>query len=168
MRELNLETIKIKLSYTVIEGNGYPDMKITLDEKLITSWIAHDDNDIEFSANLDTGAHVLRIHQLSKNHKTDGFRAFELQKIYVNDADLKHNIHNFVQWPELPRWEKTGKQEQWKDNLHLGHNGYLELNFSTPIQEWFKKIFRWGKPVKGQHSSFDGIKEAREKLKRLC
>jgi len=83
---------------------------------------------------------VLKIEHYGKNYVTDSVpdRYFELVRMHVNDVDLKHHLYNCRQTAYLPPWDTQHPPEQ---SLYLGHNGYLELRFSSPVNAWIQSLF---------------------------
>jgi hypothetical protein len=93
----------------------------------------------EFKCNLNI-RNVLKIEHYGKNYITDQNpdKYFELQKVFVNQVDLKNHIHKFKQTAYLPPWDSIEPPDH---SLYLGHNGYLSLEFDSPVNSWIQKMF---------------------------
>lgn len=85
----------------------------------------------------------LQIWHYGKNYNTDHApdKFFQLEKIYINGVDLKHHIHRFQQIAFLPPWDQEPPPST---SLYLGHEGYLELEFDSPVNQWIKNLFNVG------------------------
>lgn len=83
---------------------------------------------------------TLKIEHYGKNYITDQNpdKYFELEKIFVNQVDLKHHLHRFQQFAYLPPWDHSPPPDH---SLYLGHNGYLKLEFTSPVNQWIQKLF---------------------------
>ena len=95
----------------------------------------------------------LQIEHYGKNYITDQMpdKYFELKKIFVNDVDLKHHVHRIKQTAYLPPWDSVGPPAH---SLYLGHNGYLELNFDSPVNGWLQAVFGLtAETIHGQQTS---------------
>jgi hypothetical protein len=91
--------------------------------------------------NIDPVNHnTLHVEHYGKNYITDSIpdKYFELLKIYINDVDLKHHIYRLQQTAFLAPWDH---EQPPTHSLYLGHNGYLELEFASPIDQWIQSLF---------------------------
>lgn len=93
----------------------------------------------EFKCNLDSH-NVLKIEHYGKNYITDQSpdKYFELQKVFINQVDLKNHIYKFKQTAYLAPWDSVPPPDH---SLYLGHNGYLGLLFESPVNSWLQKTF---------------------------
>jgi hypothetical protein len=82
----------------------------------------------------------LKIEHYGKNYITDHTpdKYFELKKVFVNEVDLKHHIYHFKQTAFLPPWDHQPPPEH---SFYLGHNGFLALNFTSPVNDWIQRLF---------------------------
>jgi hypothetical protein len=87
-----------------------------------------------------TELNTLQIEHYGKNYITDSNpdKFFHLEKIWINDVDLKRHIQLLKQTAYLPPWDTEGPPDY---SHYLGHNGYLELKFTAPVDLWIKKVF---------------------------
>lgn len=103
----------------------------------------HADHTGEWSGEFECApgsCNILKIEHYGKNYITDQTpdKYFELQKVFINQVDLKNNIHRFKQTAYLPPWDSVAPPDH---SLYLGHNGYLSLPFESPVNQWIQKIF---------------------------
>lgn len=140
MRRYGMETIKLRLDYKSQSNNGWPFVMIKINGVILarfqadnTTWTG--DFDIELQQH-----NTLHIEHFGKNYITDSNpdKYFELVKIYVNDVDLKHHIHRIKQTAFLAPWDT---EQPPSHSLYLGHNGYLELEFDSPVDAWIQNLF---------------------------
>lgn len=82
----------------------------------------------------------LKIEHYGKNYLTDNDpdKFFELQKVYINKVDLKHHVYQFKQTAFLPPWDVVGPPDH---SFYLGHNGFLAINFTSPVNTWIQSLF---------------------------
>jgi hypothetical protein len=105
---------------------------------------------------------LLQIEHYGKNYITDQSpdKHFELQRCWINDVDLKHHIHRFNQTAYLAPWDTVPPPP---GSLYLGHNGYLELEFQTPVNNWIKKMFNVSSDtMHGQHTTRETLNEVKQ------
>lgn len=135
-----IETIKLKFTYRSQYSNGWPLIMIKINDAVIDR-ICADGSEWQRTHSLDLCAkNKLKIEHYGKNYITDSTpdKYFELQHLYINEVDLKHNVYMIRQTAYLPPWDTTSPSDR---SLYLGHNGYLELEFTAPINAWIQKIF---------------------------
>lgn len=137
-----MEHIKFKFEHASVNS---PLIKILVNGKVYANLQIDNNDPIIVECNLDDQKHQIEIVHYGKNYIVDGNRSFELKKLLINDVDIKHEIFNFVQIPDLPPWENwhtNNNPTVWVNNLHLGHNGKIVYtDFETPSINWFKKKF---------------------------
>jgi hypothetical protein len=87
-----------------------------------------------------SSTNVFKIEHYGKNYHTDSSpdKYFELTKCFLNGVDLKHHLHRFRQTAFLPPWDRVSPPEH---SLYLGHNGYLMLQFASPVNAWIQGLF---------------------------
>ena len=170
MKALNKEHIKFKFLYKSSHTYGWPLIKFYVDGYCYLN-IEANKQEAEFSCNLSAGKHLIEILHYGKNYKTDAAKFFELKNVYINDIDIKDQLFEFTQLPDLPPWEvwhDGGAQVVWPNNLHLGHNGKLVYdNFSTPSVNWFKHHFNNVIVPRGMESSNETLDNIKEKFNVL-
>lgn len=135
-----MESIKLKLNYQSQSSNGWPLIMIKINETVVDRFEANT-TEWEKKFNLDLNENnILKIEHYGKNYLTDHNpdKYFELQKIFINDVDLKHHIHKFKQLAYLPPWDHEDPPEH---SLYLGHNGILSLKFNSPVNQWIQYLF---------------------------
>lgn len=134
------ENIKLKLIYRSQNSNGWPMIMIKINNKILErfeadseSWSGQFDLDLQ-------DLNVLQIEHYGKNYITDQNpdKYFELLQVFINDVDLKHHVYNFKQTAYLPPWDTVYPPDH---SFYLGHNGYLSLQFSAPVDQWISRLF---------------------------
>ena len=131
-----MEHIHCRLEY---EADGDPNMKIKVNDRLIKKFKAKGDH-TEFSFVSSYKKIYLKIEMTGKNER-EVSKYFELKKIFLNDIDIKNMIWNTTQVPNVS--EKIKKKYKWEGNLYIGHNGYIEYTFESPIIEF---LFNYHQP----------------------
>ena len=104
----------------------------------------------------------LQIEHYGKNYITDSSpdKFFQLEKIWINEVDLKHHIQLLKQTAYLPPWDTEGPPDY---SHYLGHNGYLELKFTAPVDTWIKRVFNvTTDTMDGQHSTIEVLREVKQ------
>jgi len=98
-----------------------------------TEWSGHFDLDL-------LSSNVLKIEHYGKNYITDQTpdKYFELKQVFINDVNLKHHVYNFKQTAYLPPWDSDQPPAH---SFYLGHNGYLAMNFNSPVNSWLQSLF---------------------------
>ena len=131
---------------------------IKIDHKIVARFEA---NDTEWSGEFTiNNATLIQIEHYGKNYITDQVpdKFFELEKIWINEVDLKHHIHKFKQTAYLPTWDH---EEPPETSLYLGHNGYLALEFTSPVDNWIKRLFNIN------NETMDGQQSTRQVLDQV-
>lgn len=134
------ETIKLKLIYQSQNNNGWPMIMIKINDIVVERFHA-DSSEWSGSFCVDVQSHnFLKIEHYGKNYITDQNpdKYFELKQVFINDVDLKHHLHKIKQTAYLPPWDTVGPPEH---SLYLGHNGYLGLEFHSPVNSWLQTLF---------------------------
>jgi hypothetical protein len=140
MTKSKIENIKLRLNYKSQNSNGWPFIMIKINDQVVARFCAETTMwNGEFIVRLEE-SNTLKIEHYGKNYKTDQNpdRYFELEKIYINDVDLKYHIHRFKQTAFLAPWDIENPPEH---SLYLGHNGYLCLEFGSPVDQWIQQLF---------------------------
>jgi hypothetical protein len=83
---------------------------------------------------------TLKIEHYGKNYITDQTpdKYFELTKVFINEVDLKHHVYQFEQTAYLAPWDTVHPPHH---SFYLGHNGYLSMQFSSPVDRWLQNLF---------------------------
>jgi len=140
MKISNIKSIKLKLDYTSQNSNSWPFIMIKINDQIVSRFQANGSSWAgEFSIKLKK-SNILKIEHYGKNYITDQNpdKFFQLEKIYVNEVDLKHHIHKLKQTAYLAPWDTDSPPES---SLYLGHNGYLSLEFTSPVDDWIRSLF---------------------------
>ena len=158
-----MERTNFRFDFTV---SGMPLIKVLVDGKIYANHKLYKPGSISIDCDLSDGRHVIEIVHYGKNYNTDSDTYFELQKLYINEVDIKNEIYNCIQYPDLPPWEEWHNNNdviKWKNNLYLGHNGKLVYNeFTTPSVPWYhQKFSKVHQPV-GMTSSKDILEEIKK------
>lgn len=160
-----MEHIKFKFDF---KQSGMPLVKFVVDNKIYKNYRCIHNGSIEFDCELEDGNHVIEIVHYGKNYITDTDTYFELQKLYINQVDIKEELWNFVQHPDIPPWDEwhiDNDSIKWKNNLYLGHNGKLVYNkFTTPSIPWFHHHFSTIHQPKGMTTDNDLLQSMKEEF----
>ena len=132
-----MEHIHCRLEYN---SSGKPNIKIKVNDRVIKKFVAVDDH-IEFEFVSFDKKIIFKIQMTGKDEK-DVSKYFELKKIFFNDIDIKNMIWNTTQVPVVS--ESVFQKYKWHGNLFLGHNGYIEYNFESPIMDF---LFDYHQPL---------------------
>ena len=140
MTKLPTEDIKLKFRYKSQHNNGWPLIAILINDQILTTFEANENVYEVTHSFYPKGVNTLKLHHFGKNYFTDGNpdKFFQLEQAWINDVDLKHHIHKFKQTALLPPWDTVAPPEH---SLYLGHNGFLSLNFSSPVNTWIQDLF---------------------------
>ena len=141
MEKLKTENIKLRLDYKSQRNNGWPKMRVWINNQLIGEFEANSDLwEISVDINLKEHNNSLRLEHYGKNlaNESNPDKFFELIKCYINEVDLKYHIHKFRQHADVPKDDSSQPPEH---SHYLGHNGYLEINFDSPVDDWIRKLF---------------------------
>ena len=117
-----MERTNFKFDFTKA---GLPLIKLLVDGKIYANHRCTRDGSISIDCELKDGKHVIEIVHYGKNYSTDTDTHFELQKLYINEVDIKQELFNFIQYPDIPPWDNWHVDNhplEWKNNLYLGHN----------------------------------------------
>lgn len=114
-------------------------MAVVVNDVFVKSLLG-DSSEYECVIPVSKGTNSLRLMHFGKNYFTDcdPDKFFQLEKVWINDVDLKHHIHQFQQTAFLPPWDSEPPPVH---SLYLGHNGYLELKFESPVNSWIQTLF---------------------------
>jgi len=140
MTKYHTEHIKLKFGYRSQNKNGWPLIRVTINDSVVDVFEANGTEWTRDSKLKLKKINSLKIWHFGKNYHVDHGpdKFFELQKAYINGVDLKHHIHRFQQHAFLPPWDK---EIPVVNGLYLGHEGYLELRFSSPVNAWIQDLF---------------------------
>jgi hypothetical protein len=144
------ESILCTLEY---KANDNPKCKILVDNVVVHSFVAKDTVE-NFYFHVPKGKFNLKVLHYGKNMKTDVDRFIEIEKIFLNDIDLKNMIWETTQIAELPKWQNS-KDFEWRSNLYLGHNAYIEYNLESPIIDFLLEYHTKGTKVSSNMDSYD-------------
>lgn len=137
-----MERIKFEFRH---KSKRIPLIKIIIDNKIYKNLLVENNDPIIIECDLEYGKHSIEIVHYGKDYFNDGDKSFELECLLINDVDIKYEIFDFIQYPDIPPWEdwhNNNEKITWKNNLHLGYNGKIVYNnFETPSVDWFKKKF---------------------------
>jgi hypothetical protein len=162
MKNYNKAVIKLAFEYQSQYNNTWPFILIKINHEIVSRFQADSTNwecVLEFDPK-DTNR--LQIEHYGKNYITDQRpdKYFELKRCYINDVDLKHHIHSFKQTAYLAPWDTDPPPSS---SLYLGHNGYLELEFAAPVNNWIKKMFNVSNDtMHGQHTTRKTLIEVKQ------
>ena len=158
-----MERTNFKFDFTKA---GLPLIKLLVDGKIYANHRCTRDGSISIDCELKDGKHVIEIVHYGKNYSTDTDTHFELQKLYINEVDIKQELFNFIQYPDIPPWDNWHVDNhplEWKNNLYLGHNGKLMYNeFITPSIPWFHKRFSNIHQPQGMRSNKEFLQEMKK------
>jgi len=144
------ERINCRIDY---RSQGDPKCRILVNGKILEEFVASGTHHI-FSFVVSNGPFVLRFVHYGKDMKKQVDKFIEFEKIYFNDVDLKNIIWDTTQVPDLPIWQNKEDYE-WKSNLYLGHNGYIEYKFRSPIIDYLLQHHTKGAKVSSNMGSYD-------------
>lgn len=84
--------------------------------------------------------HCLKIWHYGKNYIMDQQpdKFFHLQKLWINGIDLRDHLHLLSQTAFIAPWDRESPPSH---SLYLGHEGYLELKFRSPVTPWIQSLF---------------------------
>jgi hypothetical protein len=135
-----MENIKLRFDYKSQNKNGWPLMMITMDDVVIDRFEANDTNWQALIPVHAHGEHSLRIWHYGKNYITDQQpdKFFLLEKMWINDVDLKHHLSRLQQTAFIAPWDQEPPPAH---SLYLGHEGYIELRFRSPVMAWIQELF---------------------------
>lgn len=136
-------------------------MMIKVDDDIIANFEANASSwEGEFTT--DKENFILKIEHYGKNYTTDHSpdKYFKLKKIFINDVDLKHHIHKIKQRTFTPPWDTPVDDN---NNLYLGHNGYLYINLTSPVDSWIKILFNvTSETMHGQSTTKEVLNEIKK------
>lgn len=157
-----IENIKLKFNYRSQSNNGWPMIMIKINDRIMARFEANSDH---WSGDFDVPmqpTNSLRIEHYGKNYIADQSpdKYFELEKFFINDVDLKHHIFLFKQTAYLAPWDTIPPQAH---SFYLGHNGYLELIFDSPVDSWIQRLFGvTSETMHGQSTSYQVLEDVKQ------
>lgn len=147
---MDKEKINCKIKYV---ANDDPKVKILVNGKKVHEFIGNaEEETLNFS--VASGDFTFRIVHYGKDMKREVNKFFEVKNIYFNDIDIKGLIWETTQVAELPSWQKQD-DFNWKSNLYLGHNAYLDYKLQSPILEFLLEYHTKGAKVSSNMGSYD-------------
>lgn len=159
MEKLRTENIKLKLNYRSQSNNGWPKIRVWINDTLIDSFEADQTTWETFvDVDLKGGNNSLRIEHYGKDlaRESNPDKFFELEKCYINEVDLKHHIHKFRQIANVDNPPP-------EHSHYLGHNGYLEIKFDSPVDLWIKRLFNvHTDTMHGQQTTREVLEEVKQ------
>jgi len=156
-----VENIKIKLNYRSQNNNGWPLIMIKINEAVVARFEA---DCTEWADEFDmvlNSVNTLKIEHFGKNYLTDHTpdKFFELQKVFINEVDLKHHVYLVKQTAFLPPWDSVGPPDH---SFYLGHNGFLSLEFTSPVNQWIQRLFNIdNKTMHGQQTTVEVLEQVK-------
>lgn len=114
----------------------------------------------EFDVELES-INKLKIEHFGKNYLTDHTpdKFFELQQVFINEVNLKHHVYLLKQTAFLPPWDTVGPPE---NSFYLGHNGFLSVEFTSPVNQWIQKLFNIDdKTMHGQQTTLKVLEQVK-------
>jgi len=146
----NTEKVFCTFKYT---ANDQPKCRVLVNGKVVHDFIATGDEE-NFTFEVGHGPFVFRILHYGKNMKIETDKFLEIKSIYFNDIDFKNMIWDTSQVAELPEWQNKDDYE-WKANLFLGHNGYIEYSMESPVINFLLEYHTKGAKVSSNMGSYD-------------
>lgn len=135
------------------DAKDNPTCKVLVNDKIVHEFIG-DKKEVSFSFEVLSGPFNLKILHYGKNMKREINKFIEIKKIFLNDVDLKNMIWDTVQVPELPEWQDS-KDFDWRSNLYLGHNGYIDYKLKSPIIDFLLEYHTYGVKTSSNMNSYD-------------
>ena len=135
------------------DAKDNPTCKVLVNDKIVHEFIG-DKKEVSFSFEVLSGPFNLKILHHGKNMKREINKFIEIKKIFLNDVDLKNMIWDTVQVPELPEWQDS-KDFDWRSNLYLGHNGYIDYKLKSPIIDFLLEYHTYGVKTSSNMNSYD-------------
>lgn len=130
-----------------------PTCRVLVNDNIVHTFTG-DGKEESFSFDVVPGSFNLKIMHYGKDMKRDINKFIEIKKIFLNDVDLKNLIWDTVQVPELPEWQDS-KDFDWRSNLYLGHNGFIEYKLKAPIIDFLLEYHTYGVKTSSNMNSYD-------------
>ena len=147
-----MEFISCRITY---QANDNPKCMIMINDTTVHKFIAVNKKGEEcFQFEVPPGPFVLKIVHYDKNMKTDLTKYIEIKTMQFNGIDFKDKIWDTTQIAEVPSWQNAGDYE-WRGNLYLGHNGYLEYKLRSPVLDFLLECHTKGAKVSSNMGSYD-------------
>ena len=152
MNKLTNKTEKIfcTLEYEAMDN---PSCRVYVNDNIVHTFTASGREE-SFNFTVNQGSFNLKIMQYGKDMKREINKFVEIKKIFLNDVDLKNMIWDTIQVPELPEWQDS-KDFDWRSNLYLGHNGYIDYNLKSPIIHFLLEYHTYGVKTSSNMNSYD-------------
>jgi len=144
------EKVFCTLKYT---ADDRPKCRVLVNGKAVHEFIGTQEEE-NFTFEVDHGPFTFRILHYGKNMKVETDKSIEIKSIYFNDIDFKNMIWDTTQVAELPKWQNA-EDFEWKANLFLGHNGYIEYNMKSPVINYLLEYHTKGAKVSSNMGSYD-------------
>ena len=145
-----MEEISCKICYN---SKDSPKCRISVNDTAVHEFIANQTQET-FNIQVPEGAFDLKIEHYGKNMKKEVDKFMEVEKIFLNDIDIKNKIWDTTQIADVPKWQDKNDY-RWKGNLYLGHNGYVSYRFESPIFKFLSDYHNQDKKVSSNMESYD-------------
>ncbi len=145
-----MEEINLKIKYIAKDN---PKCRISVNETSIHEFTADKTQEV-CSFSVPEGAFDIKIEHYGKNMKKEVDKFVEIEKIFLNDIDIKNKIWDTTQVAEVPQWQDKNDY-RWKGNLYLGHNAYVSYRFESPIYKFLSEYHNQDKKVSSNMESYD-------------
>lgn len=154
-------TVRIHLTHSQYNESGWPLCEVSWNNNTVKRFEANVDK-IEFTIvqNTELDKSILQFHHYGINHHRDD-KWVEIQKIYINNIDLRHILWDGVQHAFIPPWDDL--DPIMPGNLYLGYNGNITWTFDNPILlDIQKRLGRTVKTIHGQETTAEVLEKTKK------
>jgi len=162
-----MESIKLRFEYKSQNNNGWPLMMVTVGDVVLSRFQADQTSWQQEFAVPAAQEHSLKIWHYGKNYITDHTpdKFFHLEKIWINGVDLRDHMGLIKQTAFIAPWDQVSPPSH---SLYLGHNGYLELKFATPVVPWIQNLFKLNRDtMHGQQTTREVLNSVKDYFDKL-
>lgn len=133
------QQLKVKISLSIIDDNGYPDVKLTINNNV--TFIKKDINLLNFECLIRIHQNIkIQIDMKNKIYSNLAETAVIVNSIEIDDINIIPTFNHLIEYQNDKKLPITTE--------YIGYNGCWTLDINEPFYNWYHKVSSQGILIK--------------------